>query len=314
MLSHKTFSDHDNAVRCSPRQLIKGGVRKQVCAIFSENSESLADARKQNSLFLSLPTINPRIKHITVDNSNYDEDSLYIIRGIENASGLGNDSAPLKILLEELANLMKSGPIAYLGLVWNGRNRFGGGVFEPYRLTSDGKILLEVMSEFGIPVDLSHCCDKLADDILDYTLDKLPNMPILASHSNFRSVQNIPRNLPDAHAVEIARRGGVIGINIVNYFVGEKLEDLHLHLESAERMGILPNIVLGTDFFYTKENKFFPNCQSAENYPNILDVLCSYLEKAERIDAVLFRTAENYLDQVLSLQKISEKSFKEYSS
>ncbi|BAE81267.1 zinc-dependent dipeptidase [Chlamydia felis Fe/C-56] len=312
LLSHKTLSDQDPRVRCSPSQLLAGGVSKQVCAIFTEHSASNPSADKQNQLFFDLPKSDKRIQLITFDSDNLNQDkqepTLSIIRSIENASGLGSDYQHLSELLSKLLDLFSRGPIAYLGLVWNGRNRFGGGVFDPYKLTTDGKRLLEIMDQLAIPVDLSHCCDNLADDILDYTLDKLPKMQILASHSNFREVQNIPRNLTDTHAKEIAARGGIIGLNTINYFVGSSLKDLKQHIRHAEKLGILDKLVLGTDFFYSDENeKFFPNCTTAKDHLNIHSILRENL-KMEDADKVLWQSALQFLNQTILLQKEKRKT------
>ncbi|WP_375793410.1 membrane dipeptidase [Chlamydia sp. 12-01] len=311
LLSHETLSDQDPSVRCSPNQLLSGGVNKQVCAIFTEHSTSSPNADKQNQLFFNLPESDKRIQLISFDsdtlNQGNSKNSLSIIRSIENASGLGSDYQHLSELLNKLIDLFSMGPIAYLGIVWNGRNRFGGGVFDPYKLTTDGKRLLEVMEQLAIPIDLSHCCDRLADDILDYTLDKLPNMQVLASHSNFREVQNIPRNLTSVHAKEIASRGGVIGLNIVNYFVGSSLKDLQQHIRHAERLGIVNKLVLGTDFFYSDEHKkFFPECSTAKDHPNIHSILRDSLN-TENAEKVLWQSAQTFLNQTIYLQKERRK-------
>ncbi|WP_172600752.1 membrane dipeptidase [Chlamydia abortus] len=311
LLSHPTFSSEDPCVRCSPSQLLSGGVRKQVCAMFTEHSESFPTADTQNQRFFHLPDADHRIRLITFDSDNVNHDAgentLSIIRSIENASGLGSDSQHLSKLFTKLLDLFSMGPIAYLGIVWNGRNRFGGGAFDPYKLTSDGKRLLEIMHQLAIPIDLSHCCDQLADDILDYTVDKLPNIQVLASHSNFRSVQNIPRNLTDAHAKEIASRGGVVGLNIVNYFVGSSLQGLKQHIHHAEKLGIIGQLVLGTDFFYSDEKeKFFPECSTAQDYPNISRILSDNLSK-ESAEKVFWKSAQQFLNQTIRLQKERRK-------
>lgn len=306
LLSHPTFHHDDPAVRCSPSQLIEGKVHCQVCAIFTEGGRKGISLDEQNSLFFSLPKGDPRILHITYDNPyilNDAQETLQIVRSIENASGLGDEDVPLEEIFHKLAQLVGEGPVAYLGLVWNGRNRFGGGVLDPYPLTSDGKHLLEWMHELRIPVDLSHCCDRLADDILDYTLDKLPNMPVLASHSNFRSVQAAPRNLLDPHAKEIAHRGGVIGMNIVNYFVGSSLKDLQKHLAHAKELGILNRLVLGTDFFYSEEaHKFFPDCSTARDHLCVRSIIEEYLPEDEA-DQLLRGTASVFLQEEIVRQK-----------
>lgn len=304
LLSHVHFSDEDSGVRCSPDQLLAGGVHTQVCAMFTKHllySPSLYD---QNQLFFSLPNQDSRIKLITFDSQElYVEGSLSLIRSIENASGLGNDSTNLRNIFQKLFSLFSQGPIAYIGIVWNGRNRFGGGISDPYKLTTDGKHMLEVMDQLAIPIDLSHCCDRLAEDILDYTINKLPKMRVLASHSNFRQITHAPRNLLDVHAKEIASRGGILGLNIVNYVVGDSLENITKHIAHARNLGILNSLVLGTDFFYEKsKDKFFENCETARDHPYLHQIIrdCLTPEQAENL---LGKSAYNFLHKVIYDQK-----------
>jgi Zn-dependent dipeptidase, microsomal dipeptidase homolog len=299
MLSHENFSPANPAVRSSPDQLIEGGVNLQVCALFTESQE-FTTLDKQNQLFFSLIEQDDRLTPIAYELQM--ESPLQMIRSIENASGLGSDEMPLQALFHKLLLLHSQGPLAYVGLVWNFANRFGGGVLEPKRLSQDGKNLLEFLCALAIPVDLSHCSDQLTEDILDFTIDKLPNMFVLASHSNFRKVQGIARNLLDVHAKEIFARNGVIGLNGVNYFVGESLEDMRKHISHAQELGILDGLVLGTDFFYTDEEKFFPNFSTAQDHPKLHTLIRDTLP-ANKAQALLAETAQQFLIKVVAAQK-----------
>ncbi|ANH79015.1 membrane dipeptidase [Candidatus Chlamydia sanziniae] len=308
LLSHPHFSPRDPNVRCSPGQLFVGGIRKQVCAIFVAKSQKTPSCDEQNALFFSLPQEDPRITCITHNKEHNTvsltkkEPSLAIIRSIENASVLGNDSQPLHELFIKLVALTKEGPLAYLGIVWNEENRFGGGAFAPNKLSQEGKYLLDLMDQLAIPIDLSHCCDRLTEDILDYTANKLPNLPILASHSNFRAILDHPRNLMDVHAKEIAHRGGVIGLNLIRPFVGPSLDAIQDHILHAEKIEVLFNLVLGTDFFYSNATeKFFDNFKSAADHPTLHQIIrhsCS----EEQAKSILASRAEQFLQRVIAKQ------------
>ncbi|WP_284442006.1 membrane dipeptidase [Chlamydia gallinacea] len=305
LLSHPHFSDQDLGVRCSPDQLLSGGVHTQVCAMFTHHHLDSFSLNEQNQLFFSLPKQDQRIRLLTFDSEElYREGFLSIIRSIENASGLGDDATNLHDIFRKLVSLFSQGPIAYIGIVWNGRNRFGGGVLDPYKLTTDGCRLLEVMDQLAIPIDLSHCCDQLTEDILDYTINKLPAMRVMASHSNFRQITYIPRNLLDVHAKEISSRGGIIGLNIVNYFVGDSLDSIKYHIAHAEKLGILNSLVLGTDFFYEKsEDKFFENCTTARDHPYLHQIIRNCLLKPEQAENILGKSAQVFLNTVIREQK-----------
>ncbi|WP_080129630.1 dipeptidase [Chlamydia suis] len=299
MLSHENFSPTNPSVRSSPDQLIEGGVGLQVCALFTESQE-FTTLDQQNQLFFSLMEQDERLVPLAYEPQ--EACLLQMIRSIENASGLGSDEVPLQELFRKLLALHKQGPLAYVGLVWNFANRLGGGVLDPKRLSRDGEIFLEFLHALAIPVDLSHCSDPLAEDVLDFTANKLPDMFVLASHSNFRAVQDVARNLLDVHAKEIAARNGVIGLNGVSAFVGDSLEDMKKHIFHAQELGIADSLVLGTDFFYSDEEKFFPNFSTAKDHPNLHALIKESLS-ANQARALLEDTAQQFLNKVIAAQK-----------
>lgn len=304
LLSHPTFSYEDPSVRCSPDQLILGGVSVQVCAMFTDFFQQCEEQTYayQNHLFLSLSQQDPRIANSSFEFLQTDR-PLSLIRSIENASLLGGDSEDLKLLFHRLALAISEGPLAYIGIVWNHRNRFGGGCLEPYGLSQDGRDLLEVMALLGIPLDLSHCCDRLTEDILDYKINKLPNLRVLASHSNFRSIQDHCRNLLDEHAKELVKQGGIIGLNMLQAFLGNSLHDIQHHIQYARYLDCLHHMALGTDFFYSHEqDKFFTNCSTAKDHPRVHHIIREYTSESESQD-ILYRTANNFLYKTIQQQK-----------
>lgn len=307
LLSHPTFAQDDLAVRCSPEQLTTGGVSVQVCAMFTDYFQA-NDTHTycfQNHLFTSLPKQYPQISHVTLETENLQATPISLIRSIENASLLGGDSEKFNILLHRLALIVLQGPLAYIGIVWNHKNRFGGGCFEPQGLSQDGRDLLEVMSILGIPLDLSHCSDRLTEDILDFKINKLPNLLILASHSNFRSIQNHCRNLIDEHAQELAKQGGIIGFNMLRNFLGNSLDDLQHHIQHARQLGLINQTALGTDFFYSEEHeKFLPECATAKDHPKVHAVVKKYSSESE-YKSILHQAANAFLLKALRKQKES---------
>lgn len=75
-------------------------------------------------------------------------------------------------------------------------------------LTSFGQELLKEAESLNMIIDLSHLSDEGIDDVLSIT-----SCPVIASHSNARAVAHNNRNLKDSHLQEIAKRGGVVGLN-----------------------------------------------------------------------------------------------------
>lgn len=117
-----------------------------------------------------------------------------------------------------------------IGLAWGNGSRYAAGnTQDPATdpgLTPMGRELVREMDRLHVVHDVSHLSDRALDDLLAAT-----NKPVIASHSNCRSLiarQPLPpgapkttlqRHLADDTIREIARRGGVIGLNLYSPFL-----------------------------------------------------------------------------------------------
>ncbi len=130
--------------------------------------------------------------------------------------------------------------------VWNRANVLSGtNIEEPERgLSQQGRDFIRAMEERNIFVDVSHLSDAGFWDLADLT-----RHPIVASHSNARSVWNHPRNLTDDMFRVIRDTGGVVGINAYTAFVGEKatIEELVAHIEHFLALDGEKTLCLGGD-------------------------------------------------------------------
>ncbi len=100
-------------------------------------------------------------------------------------------------------------------LTWNGVNRYASGTFgDASGLTAEGFELLQEFQRLGIILDISHLADAGVENVFESY-----NGPLCATHSNSRSVAFSERNLLDSQAQELARRGGVMGLNLLASFV-----------------------------------------------------------------------------------------------
>jgi membrane dipeptidase len=99
-------------------------------------------------------------------------------------------------------------------------------------LTPFGKDVVREMNRLGMMVDISHVADKTFYDALETS-----QAPIIASHSACRAVTNVPRNMTDEMIVALAKKGGVIQINIYCSFISQKSADAmeRLHLRERSR-------------------------------------------------------------------------------
>lgn len=178
-------------------------------------------------------------------------------------------------------------------LTWNYENRYACGASADQRrgLTEEGKELAKHLNDQGIILDISHLSDQGAEDLMTLT-DK----PIIASHSNVRSVCPRPRNLPEGLIRELIRRQGLIGINFFAPFVGEnpQVEDLLRHMDVILSLGGEDVLALGGDLDGC-DGVFPAGISGVETVP----VLRERMEKAgfgaALIEKVFFENAENFI-------------------
>jgi membrane dipeptidase len=109
-----------------------------------------------------------------------------------------------------------------IGLTWS-RTRYAAGTGAPGGLTPLGRELLTAMRERGLILDTSHLAEQAFFEALEFFPDR-----VMASHSNPRALLSpagletvIPsdRHLSDEMIRAIGARGGVIGLNLINYFL-----------------------------------------------------------------------------------------------
>ena len=128
---------------------------------------------------------------------------------IEGPAGFGFDP-------ELLGDLYQIGfRISTLG--WNEKNPLTGSHITGGGLTDLGRAYVRNAQELGILVDVSHISDEGFWDIL-----KIAQAPVIASHSNSRTVCPVSRNLTDDMFRAIVETGGVAGINQCCAFIGEE--------------------------------------------------------------------------------------------
>ncbi|MBI4577167.1 MAG: membrane dipeptidase [Planctomycetes bacterium] len=154
--------------------------------------------------------------------------------------------------LEVLRVLAHLGVVAFQP-VWNGRNDLGVGAITAERegvdggLTDLGRRVVAECGRLGVMVDVSHASRHSFHDALEAAQG-----PVLASHSNCRTVRDHPRNLDDAQIRELAQRGGVMGLNFYPPFLSAASEatvaDLALHAYHAANLAGPRVLCLGTDY------------------------------------------------------------------
>ncbi len=84
-------------------------------------------------------------------------------------------------------------------------------------LTAHGRDVIREMNRLGMVINISHS----ADDTISQAID-VSDGPIIATHHGLRSVNDIPRNMPDDLLKKLAAKGGIFGFQIGSEFAYPK--------------------------------------------------------------------------------------------
>lgn len=141
--------------------------------------------------------------------ANMEKGLMSAILTIEGPAGFGFDPDLLETMY------MAGFRISSLG--WNEQNVLTGSNVTGGGLTDLGRKYVKEAQRVGMRIDVSHISDEGFYDIMDIT-----TAPILATHSNSRSVWNHSRNLTDDMFRQICATGGVAGFNQYASFIGIK--------------------------------------------------------------------------------------------
>lgn len=151
--------------------------------------------------------------------------------------------------IEQLQDAYNLG-VRYITLVWNYETHIGvpSAIDQNRGLKPFGAEMVAEMQRLGIMVDVSHLSDRGVLDVLNLT-----TKPIIASHSNVRSLCSHTRNLPDALIQGIANTGGVIGINCVPYFLSDndetiRVQNMVAHIRHIYNLAGIEALAIGNDF------------------------------------------------------------------
>lgn len=153
--------------------------------------------------------------------------------------------------LEGLTHLYKRG-VRLMTLTWNGQNEIASGCWaEPDSgLTDFGKEALAEMERLGMVADISHLSKKSFWDVAERA-----EKPFIASHSNCDIVRNESgrrRSLDDEQIRCLIERGGLMGINFCEDFLGDggnsSFEAVYRHISYVLDLGGEKILSLGSDF------------------------------------------------------------------
>lgn len=151
--------------------------------------------------------------------------------------------------LENVEKLAKDG-VKMMTLTWNGANEIASGHANPEMgFTDFGREVVKEMERNNIIVDVSHLNDKCMEQLMG----EIATKPIIATHSNIRSVCSHKRNLTEEMFQYIVEHKGLVGLNLVHNFVSEQemkdsKAELFRHVYRMLELGGEDIIACGSDY------------------------------------------------------------------
>lgn len=139
-------------------------------------------------------------------------------------------------------------------------------------LTPLGFEFVTEAEHLGIIIDVSHLSVAGFYDVAAHS-----TKPFLASHSNVKSICNVPRNLSDDMLRTLAEHGGIVGLNLHEPFLipspaspEELLRALVRHAKHIISVAGIDTLAVGTDFDGIPGNAAIPDITYLSRLENAL--------------------------------------------
>ncbi len=201
--------------------------------------------------------------------------------------------------LEALRCLYELG-VRAMTLTWSNRNDIADGINEEATgsgLTLFGKQVVSEMNRLGMLVDVSHISTAGFWSVIETS-----TKPIIATHSNAKSLCSHPRNLNDEQIKALAQNGGLAGITFAGQFLEEDwrnacIESVYKHIDyMLNLIGNDDHIGFGSDFDGISHPPY--NIQGVQDYKPLIEYLSKYYSN-ETINKITHQNVINLLQKVL---------------
>ena len=213
--------------------------------------------------------------------------------------------------MERLDELYRRG-IRLITLTWNYENCIGSpNSLDPQvmerGLKPFGIQVVERMNELGMIIDVSHLSDGGFWDCI-----RCSRTPIVASHSNARSLCSHPRNLTDEMLRALGNKGGVAGVNFYSAFLREKdgtgesvragLEDIVRHMRWMMDQAGEDAVALGTDFDGFETEALPEKIRGVQDMDLLWEAMRRSGITSRQIDKIAYGNASRIMREVFSFQ------------
>jgi len=226
--------------------------------------------------------------NVFVSANSFSENKVNAILSLEGASALQG----------EIGNVQKfyHMGVRLITLTWNYENELGFGAVTGIKkgLKPFGREVIKEMNRLKMAVDVSHLNEEGFWDACE-----LSQIPVIASHSNSKSLCDNPRNLTDSQFVAIKNKGGIVGLNVYPPFLNNTqnavIKDIINHLEHFLALGGEDTVCFGCDFDGIDVTA--KNFENISCYPDFINELLKLNFSEKLIAKICYENIKNYFNQ-----------------
>ena len=176
-------------------------------------------------------------------------------------------------------------------LTYNRRNLLGDGCSERVDggLSKFGVAVIERMNKLGMLIDLSHVGPKATMEAIEFS-----KVPVSFTHANAKALCDHFRNKSDEALKAVAKRGGVIGINVISSYIQTRegvkpdIEDYYAMMDYVVNLVGVDHVGIGTDISpnwsaeeIRKTFEVYPELTGTEAHLDGLDSLIYFRDLAK---------------------------------
>lgn len=308
---HYLAGEHDIFRKYHYERLKKGEIEGGIFVIWNDPPYDENPLERTRQMQAAITQEEPECADILTVVRSYDEmmearkaGKMYAFIGHEGLKSIGTD-------LDLIDDFYQFGA-RHASLTWNEENELATGArgSKDRGLTKLGERAVRRIQDLGMLLDVSHLNDTSFWDLLNVAVG-----PVVATHSNARELCDQARNLTDEQLKELARTGGIAGLNSFNEFVHpqedkQTVENLVRHLaHMTEVMGI-DHVGFGFDFseyikgetlsaFSSQETPYTIGLEDASQVPNVIKEMRRAGFNEEEIEKIAYKNWHRLIQKVI---------------
>lgn len=293
--------------------LKKGGVTAVLCVFWVEPAFRNQPYERFKELYTYVIEDLHDSKHAYIHDPSIPEDhplsreQIHIYLGLEGLTFMeGWEGETVRSKMDNAFQSLAKSNITHAIFAWNERNFLATGtdISRPQQkegLTDYGRMAVQQANHQNWLLDVSHLNEASFWDMYHASA-----LPVMASHSNAKSLCDHERNVTDQQIKAIAQKGGIIGLNAYGGFVSLDKPDIDRFIDHAVYIADLvgtEHLAFGFDFLdYLESHKlgtdmavYTKGLEDVSKVPDLLERMNKRGFTTTELEAISFHNAECFI-------------------